>query len=83
MTSSGLLRRVIPLVLLAVACIVPPACAQSRIAESPKAPKVGERAPEFTLPDTEGQPVSLADLLKPAAEGERSWVLLVFYRGYW
>lgn len=82
MTSSGFLRTVIPFALLA-ACLVPTACAQSRIAESPKAPKVGQRAPEFSLPDTEGKPVSLANLLKPAAEGERSWVLLVFYRGYW
>ena len=83
MRSSGfLLRRIIPLVLLAAACIVP-ACAQSRIAESPRAPKVGERVPEFTLPDTDGKPVSLADLLKPDAPGDRPWVLLIFYRGYW
>lgn len=48
------------------------------------APQVGQRLPEFTLPDTTGQPVSLSQLLagapgSPAPKG----VLLVFYRGYW
>ena len=75
--------RSIPLLLLVAACMVQPARGQSRIAESPSAPKVGEKAPEFTLPDTDGKPVSLADLLKPAAAGDRPWVLLIFYRGYW
>jgi hypothetical protein len=80
---TAMLRKFLPFVLLALACVAQPACAQSRIAESPKAPKVGEKAPEFTLPDTDGKPVALADLLKPAAPGNRSWVLLIFYRGWW
>lgn len=42
------------------------------------APKVGSPAPEFTLQDVNGKPVSLADL-----RAGRNWVLLVFYRGYW
>ncbi len=42
------------------------------------APKVGTPAPEFTLPDAAGKPVSLADL-----RAGRHWVLLIFYRGYW
>ncbi|HVR97070.1 MAG TPA: hypothetical protein VMW27_10680 [Thermoanaerobaculia bacterium] len=50
------------------------------------APKVGEKAPDFTLQDTQGRSVRLYDLLGPAAGGSgpsSSWVVLVFYRGYW
>ena len=50
----------------------------SRLPSSPNAPKVGQRAPELTLPDTNGRPVSLAQLI----DGQKG-VLLVFYRGYW
>jgi hypothetical protein len=39
--------------------------------------KVGQPAPDFTLPDTGGQPVSLAGL---RAAGP---VVLSFYRGRW
>jgi AhpC/TSA family protein len=39
--------------------------------------KVGERAPDFTLPDQSGRPVSLAGLLA------RGPVVLSFYRGRW
>jgi cytochrome oxidase Cu insertion factor (SCO1/SenC/PrrC family) len=39
--------------------------------------RVGERPPDFTLPDAGGRPVSLADY-----RGEKP-VVLVFYRGYW
>jgi AhpC/TSA family len=39
--------------------------------------KVGDRAPEFTLPDEDGRPVSLTSLL---ATGP---VVLSFYRGRW
>ena len=49
------------------------------------APKVGQKAPDFTLSDTNGQPVSLASLLASRdAKGQApKGVLLVFYRGYW
>jgi hypothetical protein len=48
-------------------------------------PKVGEKVPDFTLQDTEGRSVRLYDLLGPAVggPGPSSWVVLVFYRGYW
>jgi hypothetical protein len=47
------------------------------------APKVGEKAPDFTLPDAQGRPVRLAGLHEPAGGAPGSWVLLIFYRGYW
>jgi hypothetical protein len=48
------------------------------------APKVGEKAPDFVLPDSAGRPVRLADLVGGKAGGApASWVLLIFYRGYW
>ncbi|HYX54514.1 MAG TPA: hypothetical protein VE783_13740 [Candidatus Limnocylindrales bacterium] len=46
------------------------------------APQVGQKAPEFTLPDTNGQSVSLGQLLA-ANQPPPKAVLVVFYRGYW
>jgi len=46
------------------------------VAES--APAVGQKAPDFTLADTQGRQVSLAGLL-----GQSNGVVLIFYRGYW
>ena len=50
------------------------------------APRVGQKAPEFVLPDTNNQPISLASLLStPLANTQAppKGVVLVFYRGYW
>jgi hypothetical protein len=57
----------------------------SQLPLSTGAPYVGLEAPSFTLPDQHGKPVSLADLLKPAAgaRGKSGGLLLIFYRGYW
>jgi hypothetical protein len=51
------------------------------------APRVGQKAPEFTLTDSHGQSVSLSQLLAgpPSSLSGKApkAVLLVFYRGYW
>lgn len=48
------------------------------------APQVGQKAPEFSLTDTDGGTVSLSELLSTPIKGKApKGVLLVFYRGYW
>jgi hypothetical protein len=42
-----------------------------------RVPKVGDRAPDFTLPDADGSPMSLQGLLA------RGPAVLSFYRGRW
>ncbi len=49
----------------------------ARVPLTPTALRVGERPPDFTLPDATGRLVSLADYR------DRKPVILVFYRGYW
>jgi hypothetical protein len=65
---------------------------QSRaLPASTGAPRVGAKAPDFTLTDTQGRSISLAQLL---GHGDLNGtantngaapkaVLLIFYRGYW
>ena len=48
------------------------------------APQVGQRVPEFSLPDTSGRQVSINELLTTRINGKApKGVLLIFYRGYW
>ena len=48
------------------------------------APRVGQKAPDFTLTEQSGKPVSLGDLLTSPVDGKiPRGVLLIFYRGYW
>src|SRR5829696_6712469 len=48
------------------------------------APQVGQRVPDFSLPDSSGKTVSLNELLTTPINGNApKGVLLVFYRGYW
>lgn len=48
------------------------------------APKVGQKAPEFSLLDSNGKQVSTAELLSTPVNGKApKGVLLIFYRGYW
>jgi cytochrome oxidase Cu insertion factor (SCO1/SenC/PrrC family) len=49
----------------------------AKIPPAPAVLRVGEPAPDFTLPDATGAAVSLASFR------ERAPVVLVFYRGYW
>jgi AhpC/TSA family protein len=49
----------------------------ARVPGASAAVRVGAPAPDFTLPDAEGRPVSLAEF-----RGKKP-VVLVFYRGYW
>ena len=49
----------------------------ARVPSSPPLFRVGERPPDFTLPDASGRPVSLAEY-----QGKKP-VVLVFYRGEW
>jgi len=53
-------------------------------AESAAAPKVGQRMPDFTLPDTTGHSISLAQFFSSTGGSEPpKALLLIFYRGYW
>lgn len=49
----------------------------ARVPGGAPAVRVGERPPDFTLPDAAGRPVSLAEL-----RGKKP-VIIVFYRGHW
>jgi hypothetical protein len=53
--------------------------------KSARAPRVGQKAPDFTLIDTNSEPVSLASLLSQSRPGSTApkAILLIFYRGYW
>ena len=44
---------------------------------SAQAPRVGEKAPDFTLPDQNAKPVALHDLIS------ENGAVLIFYRGHW
>ena len=51
------------------------------------APRVGNRAPEFTLADANGKTISLVELLSTPINVSNTakprGVLLIFYRGHW
>lgn len=48
------------------------------------APQVGQKAPDFTLADTNNKSITLASLLSSPINGQaQKGALLIFYRGYW
>ncbi len=52
------------------------------------APQVGQKAPDFSLSDTNGKTVTLSELVTTPVKGKTAatnprGVLLIFYRGYW
>jgi glucan phosphoethanolaminetransferase (alkaline phosphatase superfamily) len=57
--------------------------------DAKNAPQIGQRAPEFSLVDANGQNFTLAQLLSTpitnagSAASTTKGVLVVFYRGYW
>ena len=72
------------LLILQAFALLPAAPAHSTaLPKSPNAPAVGSKAPDFTLPDTNGNPVTLSKLYEAQRSARGAWVLLVFYRGYW
>jgi hypothetical protein len=55
-----------------------------RLPPSANAPQLGQKAPDFTLPDINNKPVALSELLsQPIDNRPVKGVLLIFYRGYW
>jgi hypothetical protein len=81
--SMALRRFLFAAVLLGLSAL--PLLLQAQLPESKGAPAVGEKAPDFTLPDTDGKPVTLSGLLAGAGTTGKpvNGVLLIFYRGYW
>jgi hypothetical protein len=56
-----------------------------QIPPSSAAPRAGRKAPDFTLPDQDGHPVTLSRLLDSGqgGAGRLDGVVLIFYRGDW
>jgi hypothetical protein len=60
--------------------------ATKQLPKSAGAPRVGQKAPDFVLTDTNNKEMSLASLMStplPTSHAAPKGVLLVFYRGYW
>lgn len=55
-----------------------------RLPASAGAPQVGQKAPDFSLADTNNKTVALSELIaQPINNKPAKGVLLIFYRGYW
>jgi AhpC/TSA family len=51
-----------------------------QVPASSAAPRIGQKAPEFTLQNQDAKPVSLTDLL---SSSKSAGAILIFYRGFW
>ena len=70
------MKKLLPIILLISIGL----CANAQLADYAQRADpvgVGEVAPDFTLPDHNGQKITLSDAR------DKSPVVLVFYRGYW
>ena len=74
--NSGSIMAVISVCLVALFCYEIFVVLRD-VPASAGAPRVGEKAPAFTLPDQNGKQIALADLLSPHG------AILMFYRGHW
>ncbi len=64
-----------------------------RLPASHGAPRIGDMAPDFTLPDSKGTPVTLSVVIRSpfapsgvsaaSGSGQTAATVLIFYRGYW
>jgi len=53
-----------------------------QVPPSKGAPRIGQKAPDFALPDKDGNLVTLAGLFDAGAD-KVNGAVLIFYRGYW
>jgi hypothetical protein len=74
---SGAILGVLSVVVMALFCYIAFVAAR-QLPPGERALRVGQHAPDFTLPDVNGQMVELTRL----QQGKRG-TLLIFYRGYW
>jgi peptidoglycan/LPS O-acetylase OafA/YrhL len=77
-------RKVVPSIVAVLALLVvgfftySVTAGSGGLPSSSGAPAVGAKAPDFSLPDTNGRTVRLSDVLSRS-----NGVVLVFYRGHW
>jgi len=74
---SGLVLTAVSGLLIALFCYMTFALGKD-LPASAGAPRAGQQAPDFTLSDTGGKPVTLSEILK-----SNRAAVLIFYRGYW